>query len=1084
MKLRNLFTIVLMILLSSELSLGWQLDVSKFKDMKARSIGPAGMSGRITAIDVVASDPKIIYAGSASGGLWKSSSGGIAWEPVFDKEAVSSIGAITIQQNNPDVIWVGTGEGNPRNSLNGGYGLYKSLDAGKTWTLMGLEKTRNIHRIIIHRDNPDVVFVASIGSPWGDHPERGVFKTKDGGKTWEKVLYVDQKTGAADMVVDPTNPNKILVAMWEHRRKPWTFTSGGPSSGLYVTLDGGTTWTKQSTENGLPEGDLGRIGLAIADSKPNIVYAIVEAKKNALYRSEDGGYKWSKVNDEPVIGNRPFYYNDIFVDSRNENRLYHLYSSVDVSEDGGKTWSRLMQGNIGGIHPDHHAWYIHPENPGFMIDGNDGGLNITHDGGKTWRFAENLPVGQFYHVNVDNQLPYYVYGGMQDNGSWGGPAYVWKSGGIRNSYWQEVSFGDGFDVVPDPENPRYGYTMSQQGNVRRYDIQSGHTKVIKPTHPDPGVQLRFNWNSAIAQDPFDKSTIYFGSQFVHKSTNKGSSWEIISPDLTTNEPEKQKQHESGGLTMDATGAENYTTVLAIEPSAVEKGVIWVGTDDGNVQLTRDGGKSWINVAGRITSMPKGAWVCQVKASNFSGGEAYVVANNYRNFDFKPYLFRTKDYGQTWESLVSENTVWGFSLSVVQDPVEKRLVFLGTEYGLYVSIDEGKTWSKWTNGYPTVPTMDLVIQPREHDLVIGTFGRSFYVLDDILPLREIASKGTQLLDHTVKLFPIPEAYMTVSQTPSGLRFTADAMFSGQNRDNGARISYVFNKPGSNESPVASSNQSTRERRGNNNATTNLTPESPKADNKKADSLIFEFFNEGGKLVRTIKRKAPEENGVYIYNWNLREEGPEFPGRGERRGGFGPPSGVDVLPGNYKVRLTLGDTKDSATVKVNFDPRLEVTESELKAIYDAQKELDSYIALASEVTSRLKESISLVDDYSRRMRSEDAIKFKQQLDLCKTTRESLNGFMDAMVGKVDNRQGITRNPEPTVTGYIFTARGYLRSTLDAPGETEKRTMEHANTKLMELVNKVNSYYDTEWSVFRSEIEKVEFSPFTDLEPLKKK
>ncbi|KAA3621884.1 MAG: hypothetical protein DWQ02_26970, partial [Bacteroidetes bacterium] len=430
-----------------------QLDISGLEAMKARAIGPAGMSGRVTAIDVVIDEPDIIYVGTASGGLWKSASGGVEWEPIFDNEAVASIGAVAIQQNNPDVIWAGTGEGNPRNSVSGGYGIYKSLDGGKTWTLMGLEKTRNIHRIIVDRDNPNIVFVGAIGSSWGEHPERGVFKTTDGGKSWEKVLFVDEKTGCADLVVDPSNPNKLIAAMWEHRRKPWTFTSGGPGSGLYVTLDGGQTWQERTHEDGLPKGDLGRIGLAIAPSDPDIVYALIESKKNALYKSEDGGVKWTKVNDKREIGNRPFYYSDIFVDPSNENRIYSVFTYVNVSEDGGRSFEQLMPAynTTKGVHPDHHAWWIHPNDPDFMIDGNDGGLNITRDRGKTWRFVENLPVAQFYHINVDMEYPYNVYGGMQDNGSWAGPAYVLKDQGIRNAYWQELMFGDGFDVVPDPK---------------------------------------------------------------------------------------------------------------------------------------------------------------------------------------------------------------------------------------------------------------------------------------------------------------------------------------------------------------------------------------------------------------------------------------------------------------------------------------------------------------------------------------------------------------------------------------------------------------------------------------------------------
>jgi hypothetical protein len=511
--MRNLLLLVIASFCPA-LTIGQSLDMEKLKGMKARSIGPGGMSGRITAIDVVTSNPSIMYVGSASGGVWKSTSGGIHWAPVFDKENTLAVGAIAIQQDNPAVVWVGTGEGNPRNSLNGGYGIYKSLDAGKTWKLMGLEKTRHIHRIIIDPTHPNTIYVASIGSPWGEHPERGVYKSVDGGSTWQRILFVNEKTGCADLVLDPSNPNKLIAAMWEHKRWPWTFKSGGAGSGIHMTHDGGKTWIKITEKEGLPEGDLGRVGLAIARNKPDVEYALVENIKNALYRSTDGGAKWKMVNDKmSEIGDRPFYYHEIYVDPRNENRVYTIFSRVNVSEDGGTSFRELLP--YSGVHPDHHAWWIHPENPSFIIEGNDGGVNISYDMGKNWRFVENIPVGQFYHINVDQDIPYNVYGGLQDNGSWTGPAYVWKEDGIRNSYWQPVLFGDGFDVSPDPDNSRYGYAMSQQGMLARYDRQIGNAQFIRPTHPDPKVKLRYNWNSAFAQDPFDNATIYYGSQFVH-----------------------------------------------------------------------------------------------------------------------------------------------------------------------------------------------------------------------------------------------------------------------------------------------------------------------------------------------------------------------------------------------------------------------------------------------------------------------------------------------------------------------------------------------------------------------------------------
>ena len=1065
-----------------------KLDMEKLKGMPARSIGPAAMSGRITAIDVVANDRDVMYVGSASGGLWKSTSGGVNWEPVFDKEAAMSIGAVAIQQSNPSVVWVGTGEGNPRNSLNGGYGLYKSLDGGKSWKLMGLEKTRNIYRIVIDPQDPNTVYVGAIGSPWGEHPERGVFKTTDGGQTWEKILYVNERTGCAELVMDPTNPNKLFAAMWEHRRWPWVFKSGGPGSGLYVTYDGGKTWDKRTDKDGLPSGDLGRIGIAIS-AKPEIVYALVESKKNGLYKSEDGGFKWKMVNEDmDQIGDRPFYYGELHADPKNENRLYTIFSVVNVSEDGGKSFHPLLSYSFdGGIHPDHHAWWIHPDDPSFMMDGNDGGLNITHDMGKHWRFVENIPVGQFYHINVDMAQPYNVYGGMQDNGSWVGPAYVWRFGGIRNSYFQMLMFGDGFDMAPDPDNNRYGYGMSQEGYVGRWDRETGYTKNIRPTHPDADVLLRFNWNAAFAQDPFDHSTIYFGSQFVHKSTNKGDTWEIISKDLTTNDPEKQKQYESGGLTMDATGAENHCTILTIAPSPKEQGVIWAGTDDGQVQLTRDGGKTWSNLTARITGMPKNAWVPQIQASTYNKGEAFVVVNNYRQFDFKPYLFRTKDYGQTWESMVNSGQMGdnNYVLSVVQDPVEARLVFVGTENGLFVSLDEGKSYTKWTSGYPAaLSTMDMVIHPREHDLVIGTFGRAIYVLDDIRPLREMARDGAQVLDKTLHVFTPPDAYSVETLGPEGALFPGTGMFSGENRPLGALISYVVNKPGDKKAAVKEEGpKEVSKRKGK-----AVVPVTEKAEVKKDektavkyDSILLEIFNAGGEKIRTLKRPAPKDNGLNRMTWNLDEKGARNPSRNKPRANAPEPGGATVLAGTYKLRLTYGDQKDSTMINVKNDPRYLTDAANLQARYDRMKELGKMKELVATATDRLRESKGIAEDFEKRMNEAEREDLKDALDKTKAIKDSINKVFDFILGAEDKRQGITSTEFPSRVSYINTAMGYTNSSRDPLSARDNVVFGHAQEKTKSILDKVNAFYREQWQAYKDMMGKVSLSPFKDYEPL---
>lgn len=1051
----------LLLLCSATLVFAQEFSMDLVKNMKPRSIGPGGMSGRVTAIDVVQSNPDIMYVGTASGGVWKSTSGGIKWDPIFDKEVTASVGALAIQQSNPSVIWVGTGEGNPRNSLNGGYGIYKSIDGGKNWKSMGLEKTRHIHRVVIDPTNPDVVYAAAIGSPWGEHPERGVYKTTDGGKTWKNILFNNNKTGAADLVMDPSNPNKLIAAMWEHKRDPWFFKSGGKGSGLYITHDGGENWKKITHKEGFPKGELGRIGVAISRSNPNVIYALVEAKKNALYKSEDGGFKWKMINNKRGIGNRPFYYSEIYVDPQNENKLYTIFTYVNASIDGGKSFKQLMPayGVSNGIHPDHHAWWIDPKDGSFMIDGNDGGLNITHDGGKTWRFIGNLPIAQFYHINVDNEYPYNVYGGMQDNGSWGGPAYVWKAQGIRNSYWQELAFGDGFDVVPDKDDSRYGYAMSQQGFVSRYDKKTGHSYLIRPTHPNAKTKLRFNWNSGIGQDPFDNATVYFGSQFVHKSTDKGLTWTVISPDLTTNDPAKLKQAESGGLTMDATGAENHCTILVIEPSPLEKNMLWVGTDDGNIQITQNGGATWTNVSKNIKGLPKGSWIAQIKASNKNKGEALLIANDYRRFNYTPYAYRTKNYGKTWERIVDQNDVKSYTLSIVEDPVNPNLLFLGTDDGLYVSLNAGKKWTKWTQGFPTVSVKDLVIHPREHDLVIGTFGRAAWVLDDIRPLRAMA-KDPALLKGRLALFTPPTAYQASYLQPTGSRFGGDALYNGQNRRGGAMISYYINKP--KPKKAASKGKAKKKNK-------DVKPKKPVV---KWDSITFQIYD-GTRLIRTLKRKAPKENGIHKGYWAMNEKGVPRASRSIRKQ-RNEPGGVTVKPGTYRVKVSFGDQTAEQYIKVASDPRRKVSQAGINEKYNFGKQVEGYQKTMAEAVKQLVESKNIAKSFKGKLVKEDKKKYKEQLKSTTKITKKIDSLIAIYLGKVDRRQGITRNPEVNVNQRIGNVRFYMRGKPYVTA-TERRLLKQAKEALQDALKQTNTFFNTEWKTYRSTMENLKVSPF---------
>lgn len=1061
-------TFLLLALFCASISVGQQLTMEQLENLKPRNIGPGGMSGRVTSIDAVHDNPEIMYVGTASGGLWKSTSGGIKWAPIFDKQITASVGAVAIQQSNPSVVWVGTGEGNPRNSLNGGYGVFKTLDGGKTWTAMGLEKTRHIHKILIDPTDPNTVYVGAIGAPWGAHEERGVYKTTDGGKNWRRILFSNNTSGVADMVMDPKNPNKIIAALWDHKRDPWFFKSGGAGSGLYMTYDGGENWKKLSEKEGLPKGELGRIGLAIAASKTDVIYALIESKKNALYKSTDGGSQWKMVNDKEDIGNRPFYYSDIFVDPQNENRVYSVFTYVNVSEDGGKSFTELMPayGVDNGVHPDHHAWWIHPKNGQFMMDGNDGGMNITRDGGASWRFIGNIPVAQFYHISTDNEYPYNVYGGMQDNGSWRGPAYVWKVQGIRNSYWQEIAFGDGFDVVPDKDNAQFGYAMSQQGFVSRYDWKTGNNYSVRPTAPDEKTDLRFNWNAGIGQDPFDNSTVYFGSQFVHKSTDKGLTWEVISTDLTTNDPEKQKQSESGGLTMDATGAENHCTILVIEPSPVEKDMLWVGTDDGRVHFTQDGGNTWNEVTKNIKGLPKGSWIPQIKASANNKGEALLIANDYRRFNYTPYAYRTKNYGKTWERIVDEKDVNSYTLAIIEDPKNPNLLFLGTDDGLYMSLNAGDSWEKWTAGFPTVSTKDLVIHPREEDLVIGTFGRAAWVLDDIRPLRAVAGNPDALVG-PFKLFAPPTAYLAAYQQPTGSRFGADALYQGENKKYGAMITY-FTKEGAAKKGAKADLKTDSEDQDESDQ------DAEKLKSSK-DSLFLRVFN-GDALIRTIGFKKPEKSGFHRMYWNMDEKGADRPSRSistrnRERGG------KSVLPGTYKLVLTDGLLESMQDIRVAADPRLVASLASMEAVYNAEKVLEGYMQSAADAVKQLVQSKQTAEKLSKELSDLDKKLHKENIKKAKDISKEIDGLIAMYLGTIDKRQGITRNPEVTVMQRIGTASSYVGSRKTGMTVTEEKLMRFAKNELLLALEKQNAFFETTWSVFEAEMKKIDRNPFKE-------
>ena len=1054
------FLILLSLGLSIDSSIGQESSFEHFKQVQARNIGPAGMSGRVTAIDVNLSNPSMIYVGTASGGVWLSDNGGVDWRPIFDDQHVLSIGALKINQSNPSEIWVGTGEGNPRNSQNSGAGVFRSIDGGKTWEFKGLKDTRVIHRILIDESKDGVVYVGAQGAAWGPSEHRGLYKTIDDGNSWDKILYANDQTGIADLVMDPSNPNKIIAAMWEYGRTPAFFNSGGPGSGLHITHDGGTTWDRVEAEDGFPKGDLGRIGVAIAPSEPSTVYAIVEAKENALYKSNNGGANWHKVGAHENMGNRPFYYSEIYVDPQNENRLYSLWTYLSKSEDGGRTFE-IIADYDNSVHPDHHALWISPTDPDYIINGNDGGMNFTYDQGENWRFMTNLPVGQFYHVNVDDDFPYNVYGGMQDNGSWVGPAFTLKRGGITNHDWQEVYFGDGFDVAPKPGDTRYVYAMSQGGNVGLVDKETGQTQFVKPNHPD-SVTLRFNWNAPLALEPNTDCGLYYGSQFVHYSNDCGQSWSIISPDLTTNDTTKQKQHISGGLTIDATNAENNTCLIAIAPSAVDDDVIWAGSDDGRLHISRNGGSSWTDVYSRLPGAPVAGWIPQIQTGHGDAGEAWVVVNNYRQNDWEPYLYHTKDYGNTWSRRVRSGDVHSFVTSVLQDPQQSNLVYLGTDAGLYISIDGGNKWHHFDEGLPSVQIRDMAYQETFDDLVLGTFGRAFWVIDDLGVFRSMAQDD--YMTDPFKIVSTSPAYLGQFRSYQGIRFYGQGEFIADNKSTNPVMS-IWVKP-KDESEMKKKKAEQPESSDQNGK---------KGKKDKKDKIKFTVLNSSADTIRQFSRMVDKEGGLQRISWNLRQDGVAFPSRRERPADSDAPGGVQVLPGDYKVVAQYGDQADSTMITVSRDPRLNMTARQEQQVQQAMKDYEAVVEMATEEFSKITEAKKTLKVLDAMISTIQDTTQNEWTELSKEHHKSLNDlellFMDAQ-----GLKGIQRNPN-NLNAFLGTARRYISSSTGTPGANAQIALNKAKTQATEVSAKIAEYMSSDWVELKEKVKSFDFDIFKD-------
>ncbi|MBX2929257.1 MAG: hypothetical protein KF852_15595 [Saprospiraceae bacterium] len=875
-------------LLFSTASLFAQSGSSLFGALRARHIGPAVTSGRITAIDAVNDKPEVIFVGTASGGVWKSVSGGAEFRPVFD-EHTQSVGALAIDQNNPDIVWVGTGECNVRNSVSVGDGVYKTTDGGTTWKHLGLKNSERIAKIIVHPANSDIVYVAVLGHLWNANEERGVYKTADGGKTWNRILYIDENTGAADLSIDPQKPDVLYAAMWGFRRYPYFFDSGfGGKSALYKTTDGGNTWN--TAHNGLPQETLGRLAIAVAPSNGNVVYLTVECKskdKRGLYLSTDAGANWEKVNNEFGVTVRPFYFSTMNVDPKNDSIVYKTGLNLIVSENRGKGFRSMP----GSVHSDIHAVWINPNNTKHVILGSDGGVYESFDRGRSFKMFMNLPVSQFYHISVDDEIPFNVYGGLQDNGSWFAPSQ--KSGGVTNADWKSTLGGDGFWSFRHPTDKDIVFSEYQGGNIVRYNKKSGMAQQIKPYPVGTENKYRFNWNTPIHLSPTDPDRMYFGSQFLFMSNDKGDSWKIISPDLSTNDPAKLRQKESGGLTIDNSTAENHCTIYAIGESPKDGNVIWAGTDDGNLHITTDAGRNWINAVGNISGLPKNTWVSYVEPGRFDRLTAFVTFDGHRTGDMKPYLFKTADGGKTWKNLITDQ-VEGYAFCIRQDLVNPDLLFLGTEFGLFISVDGGANWARFENNLPKVAVHDIAIHPRDHALVLGTHGRGAVIIDDITPLRQISPEVLAKPVHFFKTSP------TILRDPGagGGWFGGQGQFVGANPSSAAKIVYYMSK------------------------------------RHTFGKMYVEVWKDG-QLLRTLP--AGKSAGINVVEMPTAMEKPKSAPTNNRMALFGSLFGPNFPAGEYQVKLVKGnDTYESAFTLAN-DPTSLYTASERKVQHETTLKL---------------------------------------------------------------------------------------------------------------------------------------------------
>ena len=994
-----------------------------------RSLGPTNQAGRVSVVVGVPGNRDVYYVAGANGGIIKTTNAGTTFKPIFDKQSVSSIGAIAIAPSDPNVLYVGTGEGNPRNNASIGDGMYKSIDAGEHWTHVGLAKSDKIARIVIDSHSPDIVYACALGREWGPNEERGVFKTIDGGKSWSRVLFVDAQTGCSDIAANPDNSNILYAGMYTYRRWAWHLESGGGNTAAYRSVDGGATWERLSgpgKNTGLPTKEMDRIGIAVAPSDPAIVYVISETKdEGELWRSDDGGARWRTVSRDPNINFRPFYYADIRVDPQNPNRLFALSGSLYLTEDAGATFHTIGR----DVHGDHQALWIDPTNPRYILSGSDGGWQVSYDAGRNFDVVNTFPFTQFYHINYDMQQPYMVCGGLQDNGNWCGASQTFSGQGNRKSDWYTVSGGDGFFTVPVMDKPWLVYSDAQGGMLNLTDTRTGTQKTIYPYPNRVGSvgdamvshKYRFNWNAPIALSPLNPKVVYFGGNVLFKSTNYGNSWQVISPDLTTNDAAKQ-QSSGGPIVVDNTAAEFHTTLLSIAPSPLDSNVVWVGTDDGNVQVTRDGGRTWANVFTKVPGLKPNAWIPTVEASHFDRGTAYVAADHHQDDDYAPYAYMTTDYGASWHAITGDLPPSAAWVHVVrEDPRNRNLLYLGTEMGVWASWDRGAHWRSIRGGMPVTPVRDIQVHPRENDLLVATHGRGLYILDDITFLQQRSASEAA----AATLFDIRPAIRWNEWSRDGN--LGQRKWTGENPAPGALITYQLKSQPAGEVNVA-------------------------------------ITDAEGRMVRRLRRVS-DDAGMNRVAWDLRAEPPPVvpstpPASGaapadtslaavrarrlraadvessdnEYEARYSPNVGAPVLPGTYTVTLTVDGARYARTVRVEQDPRSDMTaeqrvaqRTEAMRMTELAKHVSRIVATTDNVLlqlTRLQEQLRQPvspDDSADTTGRTGAARDPQMLkDVVGATAE-LRQFRDSVLARPLPRLGYRQYPRlreevQTVTGMI--------------------------------------------------------------------